>query len=217
MRDGLRLALASHSGRLVLDALFATARFEVQGAEYQRRRREAGAPVIYVLWHGRLLPPAYLHRGQGVVTLISRSRDGEVLARLVQRWGYLTVRGSSTRGGGTALRELVRHARAGRSLCITPDGPRGPRQKLKPGVLQAARMTGLPIVPVAAGADRAWWFGGWDRFLVPRPFARIRVVYGAPHEVPRDADAGELARRGRALEAELDRLVREADGDGTGG
>lgn len=111
------------------------------------------------------------------------------------------------------MREVVRHARDGRSIAITPDGPRGPRQKMKPGVIVAAQLTGLPIVPVACGADRGWWFGNWDRFLVPKPFARIRVVYGAPVEVP-----GELGEEGQRefsdrLEAELNRLTRWVDGD----
>lgn len=215
MRRGWRYWLAGHAGRFLLDRLLGTVRFEVRGAEHYRRLRESGRPCIFVLWHGRLLPATYLHRRQGIVALISQSEDGEYIARVVEQWGYFTVRGSSTRGGSEALRELVRHARAGRSLSLTPDGPRGPRQKMKAGALVAAQMTGLPLVPVAAGTDRAWWFEGWDRFLVPRPFARIRVAYGEPHEVPRGAGPAELEQRAQLLEDELNRLMREVDrGDG---
>ncbi|HEX7090172.1 MAG TPA: lysophospholipid acyltransferase family protein [Longimicrobiales bacterium] len=213
MRE-LRYRVAGRLGQLVLDALLATARFEVGGAEHYRRYTAHGKPVIFVLWHGRLLPLAYLHRRQGIAALISRSADGEYLARVLMRWGYVPVRGSSSRGGSAALRELVRHARSGRCLAITPDGPRGPRQRLKDGVLVASQLTGLPLVPLAAGADRAWWVEGWDRFLIPREFARVRVAYGPPLCVPRDADAGELDEIRRTLQAELDRLTSEVDSGG---
>lgn len=211
MRDQLKFRVVARLGQFLLDRLFGTARFEFEGAEHVRRLRDEGRPCIFVFWHGRLLPLAYAHRNEGVVTLISRSEDGEYIARVVERWGYLTARGSSSRGGSRALRELVRHARAGRSIAITPDGPRGPRQKFKPGAILAAQVTGLPLVPVAAGADRAWWFEGWDRFLVPKPFARIRVAYGAPVEVPADAGPGALEEYAQKLENELNRLLHEVD------
>jgi lysophospholipid acyltransferase (LPLAT)-like uncharacterized protein len=210
MRE-LRYRAAGRLGQVVLDTLLGTVRFEVAGAEHYRRYTERGQPVIFVLWHGRLLPLAYLHRGEGIVALISRSADGEYLARLVKRWGYIPVRGSSSRGGSAALRELVRHARSGRCVAITPDGPRGPRQQLKDGVLVASQLTGLPIIPVACGADRAWWIEGWDRFLIPRHFARVRVAYGPPLSVPRDAAAEDLTAIRQALQAELDRLTAEVD------
>lgn len=212
MRDGLRFRLAGSVGGWVLDALFRTATFDVIGEENYAPLRDRGTPCFMVIWHGRLLPAGYYHRGRGMVGLISRSQDGEYIARVLRRWGYDAVRGSSSRGGMPALREIVRLARSGRTIAITPDGPRGPRQKLKPGVLAAARATGLPMVPVAAGADRAWWFESWDRFLVPKPFARIRVAYGPPLEVPRDAGPEEIEAIGRRLEAELNRLVEVVDG-----
>ena len=214
MRDGLRFRLAGSVGGCVLDALFRTATFDVIGEENYAPVRDRGTPCFMVIWHGRLLPAGYYHRGRGMVGLISRSEDGEYIARVLRRWGYDAVRGSSSRGGMPALREIVRLARSGRTIAITPDGPRGPRQKLKPGVLAAARATGLPMVPVAAGADRAWWFESWDRFLVPKPFARIRVAYGPPFEVPRDAGPEEIEAIGRRLEAELNRLVEVVDGRG---
>ena len=212
MRDGLRFRLAGSVGGRVLDGLFRTATFDVIGEENYAPLRDRGTPCFMVIWHGRLLPAGYYHRGRGMVGLISRSEDGEYIARVLRRWGYDAVRGSSSRGGVPALREIVRLARSGRTIAITPDGPRGPRQKLKPGVLAAARATGLPMVPVAAGADRAWWFESWDRFLVPKPFARIRVAYGSPFEVPRDAGPEEIEAIGRRLEAELNRLVEVVDG-----
>ncbi len=133
---------------------------------------------------------------------------------MVEGWGYETVRGSTSRGGGAALRGLVKAARSGRSLAITPDGPRGPRQRLQPGVITAAQMTGLPIIPLAGGASRAWWPGSWDRFCIPKPFARVRVLYGEPRYVARDATAAELRRHAEELEAEMNAMIEEVDGDG---
>lgn len=206
--------LASRALQLLLGGLMGSTRFEVHGAAHHRDLRSTGRPCIFVLWHGRLLPLGYLHRGEGVVALISRSNDGEYLAELLRHWDFVPVRGSSSRGGSAALRELIGHARAGRSIAITPDGPRGPRQRLKSGVLVAAQLTGLPLVPVAAGASRGWWFGGWDRFLVPQPLARIRVAYGEPVEVPRDLTPEAQADLMTRVEAELNRLTSWVDRDG---
>lgn len=216
MRPGLRYRLAARSADLLLRLIMATIRFRVEGAEHHVGRRREGEPVIFVLWHGRLLPLAHLHRDEGVVGLISRSGDGEYIAQLLLRLGFRAVRGSSSRSGGPALRALIREARAGRSLALTPDGPRGPRQKMKLGPLVAAQLSGVPVVPVVAGANRAWWLGNWDRFLVPQPFARIRVLYGPPRVIPRDASQGELERRAAALEAELNAMVDEVDGFAAG-
>lgn len=213
MSRSLRHHLAGGTLQLLLGGLLGSARYEVQGAAHYQALYEAGRPCIFVLWHGRLLPLGYLHRGEGVVGLISRSNDGEYLAEMLRRWGFVPVRGSSSRGGSAALRELIGYARAGRSIAITPDGPRGPRQRLKPGVLVAAQLTGLPLVPVAAGASRGWWLGGWDRFLIPRPFARIRVAYGAPVEIPRELTPGAQADYMNRVEAELNRLTRWVDQD----
>jgi hypothetical protein len=206
-----QIRAGARSARLLLDALLSTCRFEDHGTEHFRRRTDAGSGVIFALWHGRLLPLSYRCRGNGFVPMISRSADGEYIARVVEGWGYRPVRGSTSRGGGEALREMVRLAHAGRSLVLTPDGPRGPFQELKTGVLTAAQLTGLPIVPAAAGASRAWWFGRWDRFLVPQPFARIVVLFGPPIAVPRDADASLLRDKKAEVTAALNQLMQEAD------
>jgi lysophospholipid acyltransferase (LPLAT)-like uncharacterized protein len=167
--------------------------------------------VIYAVWHGRLLPPAFLHRGQDVVTLISRSADGEYLARLLSHWGYESVRGSSSRGGSEALRELVKYGRKGRSLAITPDGPRGPKQELKGGILSAAQLSGVPIIPTSSTASRGWWPGRWDRFLIPKPFAKVRVQYAAPVIVPRDANEAQLEILRKEIEETLNRMTETLD------
>lgn len=206
--------LVSRVGGALLNAVMRTTRFERSGTEHYDAWIGSGRPAIYVLWHGRLLPCSYCHRHQGLATLISRHRDGDYIAGVVERWGFRVVRGSSSRGGAAALLQMVRLLKAGVPLAVTPDGPRGPRQKMKTGPLFAAQRAGVPLIPVTAGTDNAWWFEGWDRFLVPRPFARIRLAYGAPLFVPPEADEAEVERLASELEQRLDRLTEQVDADG---
>lgn len=211
IRDRLALALAEYLGSVVFRVLYSTLRFEVGGRAFQAETWGGGQPVVFVTWHGRLLPLLYLYRDKNLTMLVSRHRDGEYLTRVGRRLGYDAVRGSSTRGGYQALRELVRHLRRGRSLAITPDGPLGPKEEFKPGALQAARMAGAPLIPVMAGADRAWWIEGWDRFMVPKPFAHVRVEIGEPCRVSRDVSGAELERVAREMEGRLNRMKERVD------
>ena len=211
---GLRFVLAGSMGRALMAGLLATVRYRVEGEANLTQFTARGEPVIYALWHGRLLPLTYYHRNRDITAIISQSEDGEYIARVVEGWGYETVRGSTSRGGGSALRGLVKAARSGSSLAITPDGPRGPRQQLQPGVITVAQMTGLPIIPLAGGCSRAWWPGTWDRFCVPKPFSTVTVQYGTPRFVPRDATEAELATHARELESELNAMIRALDADG---
>ena len=207
---GSERAVAS-LGAAVLNRLMGTTRITTEGEENFRRFHREGKPVVFTLWHGRLLPCTYHHRGQGVVTLISQHRDGEYITRVVRKWGYTAVRGSTTRGGLEALRELIRHVKDGRSLAITPDGPKGPRETMKPGPVIIAQRTGAPVIPVVSGADRAWFFGGWDRFLIPKPFARLHIIYGEPVFVPRRADEAEIQAISADVERRLAEMMRRVD------
>ncbi|HET7274301.1 MAG TPA: lysophospholipid acyltransferase family protein [Longimicrobiaceae bacterium] len=208
--DAIRRRIISGAGGALLTNLLRTARFEVSGRQYYEESWGARKPVIFALWHGRLLPCSFFHRNEGLATLISQHRDGDYIAGVVQGWGYRTIRGSSSRGGSAALREIVRTVKR-TAIAITPDGPRGPREKVKLGTLFAAQLGKVPIIPVSAGTPRAWWFEGWDRFMVPKPFARIKLIYGAPIEIPRKADQDELANYADLVERELNKLTRLAD------
>jgi lysophospholipid acyltransferase (LPLAT)-like uncharacterized protein len=148
------------------------------------------------------------------VVLISEHRDGELIARLVERRGFRTARGvehagAARAGSATSLRAL----RGGADLALTPDGPQGPPRRLKPGVLVAAQRSGAPLIPVAVGARRAWRVRSWDRFLVPHPFATIEAVYGAPIFVPRDARGEALNVLAARVDAEVNRLTDQVDRD----
>jgi lysophospholipid acyltransferase (LPLAT)-like uncharacterized protein len=173
------------------------------------RKRE---PLIYVVWHGRILLVPWLAGRLGGTraprVLVSRSRDGELAARYVGYFGLSVVRGSSSRGGGSALRALVRAIRDGVDVAIVPDGPRGPREQLQPGVVALAALTGAPVVPLAVGARPARRLASWDRFLVPWPFARCVLAFGPAMRIAPDADR---EHAGKELERALADVTERAD------
>jgi lysophospholipid acyltransferase (LPLAT)-like uncharacterized protein len=206
-RANLKFALAGVVGAAFLRFLFSTIRIRVEGGEMLRTLRKEGQPFILVLWHGQILAPIHLHRGENITILVSEHADGEYIARVLQRLGLRTVRGSSTRGGTKGLRDLLRAARAGSSLAVTPDGPRGPRHVFKEGALVPARIHGLPVIPIGMAASRARVLGSWDRFVIPAPFSTVQVAYGSPVTIGRDADDRAMAEHARALEEEMVRLT----------
>jgi lysophospholipid acyltransferase (LPLAT)-like uncharacterized protein len=201
-----RFWAAGFFGGMVMGGLFSTVRFRSEGDESYRRFRREGTPVIFSAWHGQLLPLAYRHRDEGVVALVSEHADGEYLVRLIERIGFRTVRGSSTRGGIQGLKGLIREVREGHDLTITVDGPRGPAREFKPGALLAAQTSGAPVVPVGMACSAAWHLDSWDRFMVPKPLSTVRIAYGKPTWIERDADRTALDAAARALGAEMNDL-----------
>lgn len=203
------LAPAAALGAALLWLLGHTWRVERLHARGHEAERGDDACVLAV-WHARLLPLAYTHRGRGIVMLISRHRDGELIARVIERLGFGTARGSSTRGGEEGAREMLRHVLEGRQVGVTPDGPRGPARVVKPGTVFLASRSGRPFVPVASAASRAWVARSWDGFRVPWPFARVVVAFGDPITVPADLDAASTEAWSLRLGAALDALTLEA-------
>ena len=200
-------AVAPTLGAMLVRGLGLTLRVRIVGVGDVEALWREGRAVIYVVWHGRiLLVPwlnAWLCRTRGArapLVLVSHSRDGELGARYARRFGLSTIRGSSSRGGGTALRALVAAIRNGMDVAIVPDGPRGPREQVQPGVVALAALTGAPVVPLAIGARPARRLSSWDRFLVPLPFARCVLAFGPPVPVDVGADREQAAKElGRAL------------------
>lgn len=194
-------------------AITASYRTRFLNRPYAERRREGErVRCIYAAWHETLWHGIAPLRGQGVCTMVSTHRDGELIARVLARKGFTLARGSSTRGGAAALREMVRSARqADADLCITIDGPKGPRREVKEGVLMAASLTGLPIVPLTAVASPAWRLGSWDRMLLGKPFARVVYHFGEEIQVPRRVEREELIATHRPrVEAAMARSEEEA-------
>lgn len=203
----------SGAARGVLGGLVALA-LRALGATWRLTRGgplPAPAPFVLVAWHRGLLVAAYAHRDRGLWVPLSLSRDGDLAERALHRLGFARPpRGSSSRGASALLREMIRRVRAGESGGVLPDGPRGPALEAKPGVLALAAATGVPLVPVGIAAAPAYRLGSWDRALLPLPFARVRLVYGDPIEVPKDTRAASLERFRRQLTAGLHRSDREA-------
>lgn|SRR5262245_36363943 len=155
------------------------------------RRGELTDRYIYAFWHENMLLPAYHYGRPDILVLISQHADGQLIANICRHLGFGLVRGSTTRGGVEALRYMLR-AGGDVHLAITPDGPRGPRRIVQPGVVYLAARTGLPIVPVGIGHDRPWRIKSWDRFAVPRPWSQARCVLGEPMAIPAEVDRDRL-------------------------
>ena len=174
-----------------------------------------GTPTIYAVWHGRILLLPYLYGWLSAHVLASRSNDGELVSRFVKSFGLEPVRGSSSRGGAEALRLLARSLRQGHDAVVVPDGPRGPRETVKPGLVALARLSGAPIVPIALGASRAWRLRTWDEFTIPKPFARCVVRFGEPIRVLATADRAAQEAARKEIESALRALSWQVDEEAT--
>lgn len=171
-------------GARAINLLGLTLSIRMIGLEHHKQARENGKNVLYAFWHEGLLLATYVFRKQGIRVLVSQHTDGEYIAQTIERMGYETIRGSSTRGGTRALFRMAAAGSAGDILGVTVDGPRGPRLQVKPGALFIAARSGVPIVPFAVASQRPWVLSGWDRFKIPRPFSTAAIAFGEPLLVP---------------------------------
>jgi hypothetical protein len=209
------LALTPPLAAALVRLLGPTLRLRADGVEALAPSWSAARPLIYCVWHGRILMVPWLnarlrrsHGARAVSVLASRSRDGALIADYARRFGLDVLRGSSSRGGAGALRALVAAIQAGRDVALAPDGPRGPREQLGSGVVALAALTGAPVIPLGFAARPAWRLASWDEFQIPSPFARAAVVFGAATSVSRDADR-ERARK--EIQRSLDDATAAAD------
>ncbi|HDY87929.1 MAG TPA: DUF374 domain-containing protein [bacterium] len=168
--------------------------------------------VIYAVWHGRMFFPLLYLRDMGVIPLVSEHRDGEIISATLDSAGYETVRGSTTRGGAKALAKLVRFAKQGSPIAITPDGPGGPKWHFQPGAIYVAAKSGIPIVPLAGSAKRAFYFKkSWDSFQLPLPFTKCVYIVGEPYYITGGLDEENIEFHRAELEKRLTNLIKEAD------
>lgn len=185
-------------------------RVEIQGEEHRHAIAHQAGYIVW-MWHGRMLIGLSLFSDRGGVrVLVSPSRDGDLAQELLLASGFKTLRGSSSRGGANAVREMLGHLEQGEGLVITPDGPRGPRHSTKPGLAWMARTSGFPILPLGMVADRAWHAASWDRFTIPKPRARVVARFGPALAVPPDASDEQLALLTSELRRTTIELEREA-------
>ncbi|MDO9565347.1 MAG: lysophospholipid acyltransferase family protein [Candidatus Desulfaltia sp.] len=198
-------------GKLLIDLLFSTMKIEREGFE-KVKSIISSRKVIFAVWHSRILLVAYLYKGLNGLAMVSRSKDGEIVAKIIQKQGNEAVRGSTKKGGLHALSMLIKKIKEeNKPGLIVPDGPQGPRCKVQPGIIILAKKTGYPIVPISYSAKKIKVFASWDRFILPLPFTKCRAVYGAPIYVPQDADKNEKKKRLMLLENELNRITSDAD------
>lgn len=193
----------------LLRGLARTWRTEVVGQEhYDAAGKDRG--FLLALWHGRMLVPFHHHRGRNMCVLVSPSDDGSLVTGMLARFGHRAIRGSTNKASAQALRAMLTELRDGSAIVITPDGPRGPQHTTNLGLAWLARATGHPVLPCGFVCDRAWHLNSWDRFTIPKPRARLALVYGEPVFVGRDRSDAEL----QAATDEITRRMHAAEAEG---
>jgi lysophospholipid acyltransferase (LPLAT)-like uncharacterized protein len=200
LKQRLTLAVVPRLASLIIRCLGATLRYEDVCEPGATPGYESPPPAVYAFWHRCLLAGAWRFRKYGLTILISRSFDGELIARTVERLGYVAIRGSSSRDGAPGLRNLQRAYLAGQYCAITADGPRGPAMVAKPGPSQLAQLVNTTVRTCYIHPHRAWQLRSWDRFLIPKPFSRVSVAWTLP--APADQPS---------VQAALDRSVKLAE------
>jgi lysophospholipid acyltransferase (LPLAT)-like uncharacterized protein len=211
IRDRLLLFLASCLGPILIGLLGKTLKIKWVGKENLDLIRKENKAVVYAFWHGRMLVFTYSHRKRKIHVLISQHRDGEYIARIIHRLGFVSVRGSTTRGGSKALFEMCDKTAAGFDVAVSPDGPKGPGFRVHPGIIYVAQRSGMPIVPISNSAENRWNLSSWDRFLIPKPFSKTVIMLGQPVYVSPQATSEQLEEKRRELEQRLLDLTDKAD------
>jgi hypothetical protein len=201
-----QIAVIAGLGYPLVNLLGRTLRWQVEGAEHLDALAASGRPPVLGFWHGRILPATYFFRRRGIVVITSENFDGEWIARIIERFGYLTARGSTSRGAKRALLQMKRVLEAGRAVAFTLDGPRGPARHAQAGAVWLAGATEHPLVPFHIEAERHWTLRSWDRTQIPRPFTATALAIGVPIPVPRDPDDAMIERKREELEQSLERL-----------
>jgi len=216
LRRRVTFALITPLAKLIIRGLWLTCRIEaIEGKQHMEEFIAAKKPVIICYWHRlQVFCSFYLFklakRGMLIGFLISPSVDGEVPARIVTDWGAQVVRASTTRSGAKALRDIYQLIKQGVSPITSSDGPTGPIFEFKPGAVMLAQFSRRPMLPMSFAADRAWRLNTWDKFLLPKPFARIRIVIGKPYHVPANLDEQQLQAVQKEMTEIMKSLYRQA-------
>ena len=193
--------------------LFSTCRVERREDEHFLKLADSGLPFIVAFWHYGVIYIVHQAKRLPYVAMVSSSRDGEYISRILQSKGFATVRGSRGTGGIGALKGLIRHIRQGKVGVLVADGSQGPARKAQPGAVLLAGRTGVPVLPVGWAANHYWTFRSWDRTALPKPFSRIEITYGEPLQVPQDADATQIEGYRLELEKRLNELYEKGWGE----
>ena len=208
----LQVQLIAGAGYPLVAALGHTLRWRVDGWQHFESILTAGRQPIMGFWHGRILPATFYFRGRGIVVITSENFDGEWIARIIERFGFGTARGSTSRGARKALLQLTRDMAAGKPAGFTLDGPRGPAHVAQPGAIWLAKATGNPVLPFHLEASRHWTLGSWDRTQIPKPFAKVAIAIGEPLYVAPDVDETAIEAGRQELERRLGVVEERAAG-----
>jgi lysophospholipid acyltransferase (LPLAT)-like uncharacterized protein len=209
-RKRVEAAVIASLGYRAVAVLGATLRWRAEGQEHFDAAIRSGPQPIMAFWHGRILPATYYFRRRGIVVITSENFDGEWIAGIIERFGYGTARGSTSKGGRRALLQLRRDLGAGRPAAFTIDGPRGPARVAQPGAIWLSKSTGHPVIPFHIEADRYWTLNSWDRTQIPKPYATVSIAIGEPFHVSPDVDQAGIEAARKELEARLEWLERRA-------
>ena len=202
-----KLAIKGIQGFIFLTGV--TAKISWFGKEIIDELIEKSQPFIICAWHHDIYFSSWLLKDFELTALISSSKDGEYINQILSGFGFRAVRGSSTRGGIGAMKQLVRCLKDGNAVAITPDGPQGPIHKVQEGIVALAKMTGVPIIPWIYEASSCWKLNSWDSHKIPKPFTKIRSVVGQPLYVPKSASSSDFGKYCQQLEMLMNDLIPE--------
>ncbi len=210
--ERVQISIVCWLAAAVVGLIGRTLRMSISFEEGSMPGLHAISPGIYPFWHRCVLPATWLFRDQGIGVLTSLSRDGEYIARVIRRFGFAAVRGSSSRGGPRGLREMEAMVKAGGAVAFTIDGPRGPRYVAKKGPVLLARLTGIPITAFYVAVEKTWVLKTWDKMVIPKPFSRAYVRVAKFIHVASDADDATLDRHYAEMQTALERVTEFAEG-----
>lgn len=208
MREFIHNQVLPFLGWLLINFVVRTSRIKVINEEMVNQLKQQGKNIIYALWHGRMFLPIWILRKQNIQVVVSPSRDGEYLHRIISKFGYQSVRGSTSKNPSRTLVQILNKLNQGKDIEIAPDGPQGPSHKVQPGIIWLARKSGMPIIPLTFAARRKKFFSSWDKFLFPFPFNKLVFIYGNPIYV---SPADEIETKARKLEEKLNQITDQAD------
>lgn len=208
--ERIKITLIAFITKLIINILCRLVKIKVLGKEFYLKAKESGRKIIFILWHGRIIVPIFLHRNQGIRPLVSLSRDGDFAAMVLEGFGYKPIRGSSSKGGKEAFQKM-KEALETSEIAIIPDGPRGPGKVLKPGCIYLAQQTGAVLIPVSFSCKKRKFLRGWDKHLIFPPFTKCVMIYGEPIRIPKDLSQEEIENFRKEIEKKLIDLDEMAD------
>jgi len=202
---GIRIA------SFLINVLLKTVRIRIENSDVIKKLDDEKKNYVVAFWHGSMIVGWYLHRNRNFASLVSRSKDGDVLTAILEKWKFHVVRGSSSKGGHEALDTMIYLTEENYHLAITPDGPTGPIYKMKPGAVITARRSQIPLLLIGIGMKNKWTLRSWDRFEIPKPFSKVAAVYSDPVFVEEILTKEETSKVIEDCENLLNELQKEAN------